>query len=155
MSLVEVGQKVEDTSPLADIVSAERGTVGAQVLDRIDELRRKDNETSLRYVWYPDTTFSRKTGIFLKETSGRSFSLKYKNMGEYLEIEVGKNLPSHRILHVAQSIIAMIRRGRSWTDKTGAVYNEGYGAQSTGRRSRSRRRRHELWRERRRQSLAW
>jgi len=97
---------------LVPAVSAQTGTKAGKVLRAIDNLVR---EKSL-----PITIFeNRLKDLHLREVPGQSFSLKYWKEGDVLILPIGHDLPDapRKILHVAQSIVAMIMRGDNWQDK--------------------------------------
>gem|GEM_PF-4681348 len=100
----------EGITMMVPVVSADAGTKAGKVLKQIAKLAL---EQSLPIVTAKDCF----AGLNLREVPGKSFSLKYKKEGDVLVLPIGRDLPESRALHVAQSIIAMIRRGENWQDK--------------------------------------
>lgn len=123
---------------LVRLIIARQGTRAQAVLRRMQEINRRQRAAGLgvpleflEYRGDPGVTH----GLSLvARPESETYSLRYNVVGHLFSLPIGEKLPDSRLDHVATSILAMIKRGRS----------EGREAYGPARREGNKKRRHRL-----------
>lgn len=138
----ESKQLVEMVVTLANTTAA---LVASQMRSINDQRRDSgdDRYVALTFVTVNDCRdLEFRSGLRLEARAYRShYSLAYRDLGGgRLVLPVGDNLPKGRLVNAAENILAMIKRGRSWSDAAKKQkYPEAYGASRQPGRHRSKR----------------
>lgn len=127
---ISTGQLVTVVSGNSKIAVAVMGCIAKRLLHRKGRAIMNGDAHSRDWINFTlefDCS-GEKRGLFLEETAGDSFSLKYRRMGDSLySIPIGRNMSETRVRIAGEAILAMIVRGRGWkVDDNGKLF-EAYG----------------------------
>ena len=113
-----------NSGQLVTVVSAVPNTVCAKIAQMISVVNaEKDSSKAINLT----IALGGAEGLFLEEVNGGKFTLRYRQSGNLFVLPIGESFPEWRIRHAAESILAMIRRGKGWVSSTGKYFAEAYG----------------------------